>query len=144
MSAGETGETSIRDKIAMAEAAVAALADQFLEAARADAANLRALAEEARAKPGRNAREVRRIFEIAHNIKGQGGSFGFDLITEIGASLCLLTRDAVPLDEDALTVIDHHLRVLSVVIEKGIKGDGGELGMQLIAKLRALTLKPAA
>ena len=34
--------------------------------------------------------EAEQVFQIAHDIKGQGGSFGYDLMTLIANELCRL------------------------------------------------------
>ncbi len=141
MSAHDNG---MLDRIAQAEAAVAALGEQYLATAKEEIQQLQSLAKAARAKMGDNAAEVDAIFQIAHNIKGQGGSFGFDLITMVGHSLCELTRSRAPMDETSLKILDHHIRILGVIADKDIRGDGGDLGNQLIEKLKGLSRKEAA
>lgn len=42
-----------------------------------------------------SAADVKKMFDIAHEVRGQGGSFDFPLITSIGDSLC---RFLEPLD----------------------------------------------
>ncbi len=137
-------DEAMRQRIAQAEAAVAALADQYILTVQEDIANLEQAATRARSKPGQNAKEIEQIFQTAHNIKGQGGSFGFQLMTEVGHSLCEQTRGLGALDLDGLDVIDHHIRILGVIVHRKLRGDGGALGAQLIDKLRAMTRQEAA
>ncbi len=141
-----TAETDdvLQEKIAMAEEAMRALAETFVPYAREEVARLSVLVTEAREAPGVNDETVQAMFQIAHNIKGQGTSFGYDLVTDVGASLSELTRGSGPRDGQSLDVIDHHARVLRTILDEDIRGDGGELGRQLVTKLRALTLKTAA
>ena len=83
--------------IADAEAAVAALAAEYVIYARDDLANLRRLYEAA-APVLANAdapvfcAQAAEMFSIVHNVKGQGGAFGYDLLTELGSSLCMRLR----------------------------------------------------
>ena len=71
-----------------------------------------------------------------HNIKGQGSSFGYQLMTNIGGSLCDYIRDCEPTSEAGLKVIEAHLAALEFVIDREIKGDGGDAGQGLIDKLK--------
>jgi hypothetical protein len=69
-------------------------------------------------------------------VKGQGSSFGFHLMTHIGASLCDYIREGGPASEAKLKVIDAHLSALEFVLERQIKGDGGDAGQGLLDKLK--------
>lgn len=145
-------DEALNERIAMAEAAVAALADQFLPEVRGQVAEMTVLTEEARAAQPVNGPVTAKIFHIAHNVKGLGGSFEFDLITDVGGSLCELTRVddetgyGPDLDDRALDVVGHHLRVLTTIIDRNIRGDGGDLGRQLVGRLQQLRegLEPPA
>ncbi len=137
-------DDAMRQRIAQAEAAVAALADQYIVMVKEDLARLEQASGRARAKLGRNGAEIDEIFQTAHNIKGQGGSFGFHLMTEVGHSLCERTRETGGLGNHELDVVDHHIRILNVIVARKIRGDGGVLGQQLLDKLRAMTRPQAA
>ena len=81
-------EDDVPDAVRAAEAAVAALADSFLEWIGEDIGRAKEALAAGQEKPGDNQPELRAIFEVVHNVKGQGGSFGYDLLTKIGGSLC--------------------------------------------------------
>jgi hypothetical protein len=97
------------DAIRDAEAAVAALAlaESFLERITEDIGRARQALEAAQASPGHNRQQLRDVFEVVHNITGQGGSFGYDLLTKIGGSLCNYLRD------EAASADDKQLRVIA-------------------------------
>lgn len=76
---------------------------------------------------------------IAHNIKGQGGSFGYDLVTDIGASFCRYLRSSPRVAPEELNIIQMHIRMLKTVSDNNIFGDGGETGARIVEKLRILT-----
>ena len=63
------------DPVKDAEAAVAALADSFLEWITVDIDTAKQALETAQRKPEDNQVELREIFGVVHNVKGQGGSF---------------------------------------------------------------------
>ena len=79
------------------------------------------------------------MHRIAHGMKGQGGSFGFPLISRVGQSLCrFVGRDSERVETD-LPVIQAHLDAQRLILEKGIRGDGGEAGRRLAERLETLT-----
>lgn len=81
---------------------------------------------------------IQALYAIAHNIKGQGSSFGFPLMTRLGDSLCRLTRAKRPFADSDLNVIQAHLEAMRLVLAQGIRGDGGELGAKLAQRLEAM------
>ena len=130
------GEGSLSSALARAEAAVADLAKDYASWALADIAKARAALTAASEEPAERARHVETLFRVAHDLKGQGASFGFPLITKIGHSLCALTRDRTRVYEDRhLALARSHLDALDLVLTKSIKGEGGKVGAELVARL---------
>src|SRR5258708_32088669 len=72
-----------QEQLARAEAAVAALAVDYVAWATRDLAAMRDIAASLAA-----AADVDRLYAISHDVKGQGGSFGYPLVTAIAGSLC--------------------------------------------------------
>ena len=135
----ETTEDSGSDPISEAEAAVAALADSFVEWITEDIGRAKEALEHAKTAPGDNREDLRAIFEVVHNVKGQGGSFGYNLLTKIGGSLCDYIREATSsADEKQLKVVAAHFAAMDFVLEKKILGDGGDIGKQLLGKIAQL------
>ncbi len=132
-------DDDLPEAVRKAQEAVAALAENFTEWMRADLDT--ALASLAKAKDSQpdNASHLRDIYSVCHNIKGQGGSFGYDLITHVGKSLCDYIHDTGSASERKLTVVEAHLTAIKFIIDRDIQGDGGQVGKQLQAKLRSLT-----
>jgi hypothetical protein len=126
------------DMIAQAEAAVAALRDSYREQLLIDSASLLELWStlEKGASP---AAVLQQVHAIAHNVKGQGGSFGYDLVTSIGASLCDFIRSGDRTTADGLNIVHAHIKILKMVGDNDISGTGGETGERIVAKLHALT-----
>ena len=74
-----------------------------------------------------------RLHDLGHNIKGRGSSFNFQLMTEVGQSLCHYLKK---LDGDlSKRVADAHVRIFEVVLQNRITGDGGEKGTALLRRL---------
>lgn len=75
---------------------------------------------------------------IAHDIKGQGGSFGYPLITQIGNSLSTLLKHEQLLSEAGLELLGEHVSALGTILDKAIEGDGGNLGGRYVERLCAM------
>ena len=132
-------DESTADPVSDAEAAVAALAESFIEWITEDIGRARAALGRAQQSAGDNREDLRAIFEVMHNVKGQGSSFGYNLMTKLGGSLCNYIREAKSsADEKQLRVVAAHFAAMDFVLEKKIQGDGGDIGKQLIGKLDQL------
>ena len=134
--ADETGEGTISTSLARAEKAVANLAQDYASWALADVAKARTALAAAIDDPAGRGQHVDALFRVGHDLKGQGTSFGFPLVTKIGHSLCALTRDrACSYGSKHLDLAKSHLDALDLILTKGIKGEGGKVGRELVAKL---------
>lgn len=118
-----------------AEEAVAALADEYIVWARAECQRVRRLHADGVSEPAEREVLQTKIFEAAHNLKGQGRSFGFDLVTDVAAILCALMRDRNAISDEEWSVIGHHLEALELVLTHSIRGSGGALGAKLLDRL---------
>ncbi|MGB0632610.1 MAG: Hpt domain-containing protein [Alphaproteobacteria bacterium] len=135
----ETASDQVPDPVKDAEAAVAALAESFLEWITADIEKAKQALETAQQKPGDNVAELREIYGVVHNVKGQGGSFGYDLLTKIGGSMCdYLRSETASASAKQLKVVAAHFAAMDFVLEKNIQGAGGDVGTQLIGKIQQL------
>ncbi len=79
------------------------------------------------------------LYRLAHDMKGQGGTFGYPLLTHLGEAICLLTADRTDAGEGEWTVLAAHLEAVRHVILGRLEGDGGAAGDRLLRDLRALT-----
>lgn len=130
--------TEFENMIAQAEAAVAALRDTYRQQLASDVAELCAIWERLEAgEPVEKTLEA--LHAVAHNVKGQGGSFGYGLVTEIGASFCDYLRSGERRSPEELNIVHMHIRMLKSVSDHDISGDGGETGRRIVEKLRLLT-----
>lgn len=128
--------------MAEAEAALKALAEEYPAYAAADIDQMDASLKALRAVNGSDAGLVAEVYAIAHNIKGQGSAFGYDLMTELGEALCALTRDRVSLEPGPLATATALIAACRSVLTERLTGDGGAFGAQLRAHL-GLGLKAA-
>lgn len=122
--------------IVRAQAAVDRLAETYVEVARADLVRLRAAAAGLRADPADRACHLARLFQASHDMKGQGATFGYPLITTIGNLLCrFIEKLGDPVCDDAIEAIACHIEALETVLREGIKDAGSESARALLESL---------
>jgi len=117
------------EALARAEAALARLSSSYLSWAEAD---IRALTDcFARVEADRGTAPLAELFAIAHDMKGQAGTFGYPLVTRIGQALCRLIEQ----DPTATLRIGAHVAALTRVVDERLEGEGGETGRSLLMAL---------
>lgn len=113
----------------VAEAEIENLRGQFRAGAKAGLERMRLLLGGDRAaRPAGWQAEAHRI---AHDLKGQGATFDYDLVTRIAQALCghlLSEGDMQARDKKALA----HCEALRVILDKDIRGPGDEYGARLL------------
>lgn len=82
----------------------------------------------------------RKLFEhinlIAHELRGQGGTFGYPLITVVGKMLYQITGLGCSTDDNAIEIVKAHIDTMRVVFRDKVTGDGGEVGRDLLGALK--------
>lgn len=137
-----SGGGDISDKmLARADAAVKRLSDQFIDLALDEIGKLDALLKEAAANPDRRPDIVRSIFMVVHDLRGQGATFDYPLLTRIGSSLCTFTENLNGSSDKELQVIAVHVDALKAVMAHKISGDGGPVGREIAKGLEIAVQK---
>jgi len=136
---GDIGYNPLKETLARAEEATTALRANYTEWARIDVDHTQTLLNAAKAAPENRRGQLDLLYAAMHNIKGQGSSFGYPLVTRIGQSLCRLVAPGRALDDDALKIAQAHLDALKLVLAQKIAGKGGDVGDKLAARLESLT-----
>ncbi len=80
--------------------------------------------------------EMEGIFQVSHDIKGQGGSFGYDLMTAIGNELCRLIEKIDTPGPGEIEAIKVHVDAMKLVIGEDMKGQGGKTGEKMLSGLQ--------
>lgn len=78
---------------------------------------------------------IQAINSIAHDLRGQGSTFGYPLITVFGRSLYECTLNISEASDQLFEFIRTHIDGINAVIRDKIKGEGGQLGKELVASL---------
>ncbi len=126
------------DPVEMADRASEEQGKTYLERARDELVALREAFDSGMDNPAGQADALRRMFTAAHDMKGQGSSFGYEMITTIASSLCALLHDRTEMEDAGMKVVNIHINALGIVFDHDLKGDGGEQGRILIGRLSGL------
>ena len=84
---------------------------------------------------------MEKINILAHELRGQGGIFGYPLISEFGKSLYNCTGNSARVTENLLEFVKAHIDGITAVINGNVKGDGGPVGKELLSSLEAAKKK---
>lgn len=119
-----------------AEKVIAGMTDSYLEWVQEDLNRIDECYKSMQdAEPPRK-KAADNLFQVAHDIKGQGGSFGYDLMTVIGNELCRLLERHDSFGNAEMQAIKVHIDAMKLVIQNSMTGDGGTNGQALVAGIR--------
>lgn len=131
------------DMIKRAEKAVEELASQYSGWATEDIVKLRGLLSEAENDPATHDDRLHAIYRIAHDMRGQGSTFGFPLVTRIAGLLCTYLK--TPDEGDvALNTVRAHIDALEKVIEQKATDEASAAAVEILSTLKSATDKLSA
>lgn len=73
---------------------------------------------------------------LALELRGQGGTFGYPLISTFGKMLYDSTIEGCREDDSAVEIVKAHIDAMGAVLREKVAGDGGEVGRALLASLK--------
>jgi len=123
-----------------AEEAVDELQADYASWAQKDIDGLREAVLSAQHDPKALERAISEIYKRALDLKGQGGGFGYDLITSIGDLLTKFMEARDKVSNRDFAIICAHIDAMQAVVREDIKGDGGKIGVQIVDGLSELVL----
>lgn len=130
-----------------AEQVIQSMSEDYLKWAKDDLARLAkafAVLKSAGGK-GDTAGQLDAIFAVSHDIKGQGGSFDYQLMTIVGNQLCRFIENLNgQADAAAIEVIELHVNALQAIMGQNLKGDGGAMGKAFLSGLEQVIAKRSA
>lgn len=133
------------ERLARAEAVIEQMTANYLDWVETDLKKLETELADLKSDQADAAERMERIYRTAHDIKGQGGSFGYHLMTEIGALMCRYVENmsAGPSLEDIELMTLCH-KSMRAVITGRLAGDGGEAGKAVLDGLSKVAQKVKA
>ena len=120
--------------IAKAEAALKSLASNFTQWLADEITKLDAARQQVRAE-GATSETMENLYLRAHDLKGLGTTYGYQLITRIAGSLCRLIDDKEKRAATSLELVDAHIDAIKAAIRDDIKSDEHPVGRVLVEEL---------
>jgi hypothetical protein len=113
----------------------------YLEAVAEDLARLQSAYDVAIKDQAGRVQRIQELYAIVQTIKGQGSSFGYPLISNVGAQLARFIEDCGDNLTDAqMEGVKVHVETLRLIMQQKMEGDGGPMGQKIVAGL-ALVIK---
>lgn len=123
--------------VGKAEAALQDLAGDFPKWMEEEVVRLRDVHTALREKK-LDAENVRQLYLLTHNLKGQAANLGYPLAGRIAGSLCevieKISAETIPGE-----VIDNHVHAMSAIVMEKASGDGNDIARKLAARLCEVT-----
>lgn len=120
--------------IAKAEAALKSLSGNFSQWLQDEITKLEA-ARQAVKSQGVSAETMENLYFRAHDLKGLGTTYGYQLITRIAASLCRLIDEKDKRQGASIPLVDAHIDAIKAAVREGMKADDHPIGSALVAEL---------
>jgi hypothetical protein len=120
--------------IAKAEAALKNLSGNFAQWLNDEIAKLEAARQHVRTE-GPTVEAMESLYLRAHDLKGLGTTYGFQLITRIAASLCRLIDDKDKRADAPMALIDAHIDAIKACVRDDIRDDKHPIGGPLVGEL---------
>jgi hypothetical protein len=83
------------------------------------------------------------IRSLAQELKGQGATFGYPLVTSFALSLQDCAGPSAPLTDSHVEIVKAHVDSIAAVVKDRVKGLGGQVGKDLTEQLKAAIEKHA-
>jgi hypothetical protein len=113
----------------------------YLEAVAEDLTRLQAAYDAALKDQAGRVERMQELYAIVQTVKGQGSSFGYPLISNVGAQLARFIEDCGDNLTDAqMEGVKVHVETLRLIMQQKMEGDGGPMGQKIVAGL-ALVIK---
>ncbi|MBI1779654.1 MAG: Hpt domain-containing protein [Proteobacteria bacterium] len=83
----------------------------------------------------------KRIYELAHNLKGEGASFGYPAVSRVADLLCRVTEKPGQHSPRRLKVIRVQIDSLKAMVRENVKGSPRGIALEVIQELGVLVDK---
>jgi hypothetical protein len=126
------------DPVVSAEKALTLLSEEFSTWMNEECARLHA-ARHLVTKNGLSEETEQELFLAAHDIKGDGQTFGFPEVAAAAESLCRLIEHSPDLGRVPLALVDQHVDAVRAIVREYARPDIAAVAAELTSKLRTVT-----
>ncbi len=125
-----------KSAIAAAEAALEDLSDQFGNWLAEEVQKLEEVYADIKAS-GTTEENMKQLYNRCHDLKGQGTTYGYPLITRIAGSICKLLDEPDGRTNAPRLLVDAHLDAIRAIVRGQIKSENHPVGVALASELEA-------
>ena len=129
------------EMLAKADAEITKVGAGYSEWTVRDIEQLSGLLAQASENPAERRERISDIFDVSHDMRGQGTSFDYPLMTRICESLCRFTDELEQVDQKALNLVRTHIEAMRAVITHKVSGEKNELAQQIASGLEIASEK---
>lgn len=130
--------------------ALAAIAEKALDDAKplvrqhvqGEVGRLQAVMAKVMASQATDQEALKDLFRIGFELKGQGTSAGFNLITRFGDSLCRYIEALKDPGHKEIAILKAHVDSIAAIMSRGIQGDQNPIGLAIAAELEKIVGRP--
>ncbi len=115
---------------------VANLGPQYLEWVGKDLQKLDAALERLQSGDGIESPSMKEFRALLHEIRGMGGTFGFQLVSTIADQMHRMVHKFDAVDEARIGALSVHTDALKVVVSEKLLEDGGARGQEVLRGLQ--------
>ena len=127
--------------IEKAEKVIEGMADKYVDVVAHDLASLQEAVEKLEKDVENRSEHLEKIFLVSHDMKGQGGSFGYPLVTIICNQLGRFIEKLESVGDPEIQVIALHIDAVNVVVRENMKDAGGGAAGALLKGLELVINK---
>lgn len=126
------------DPVARAEAALADLSSEFGAWMEAECTRLETARQRVK-REGFTELTHEALFHVAHDIKGEAGTFGYPAVVGVANSLCRLLEHTPEMSRIPLDLVDRHVDAVRAITREYARADLLDIAAQLTKRLREVT-----
>lgn len=124
-----------------AEAVIAGMAEEFRLLLKTYLSQIEESLSRLKAEGTPSSDQLRAMFVLVNNLKGEAGSMGYELMTMVAYRLCRYLKPATDNQVANLEVVSIHVDAIRMIIQQDLRGDGGREGQILCTGLDEIVAK---
>ena len=122
-----------------AQAVIDRLSIEYRERAQSDLENLYVTMDLAQTEEAERQEHLQKIRAVLHDMRGQGGTFGLPLVTQIAKSLGTYLKSGEAAENPSFEIAQAHFEAIRHVLAENISDQNSERGRQIVEDLRTST-----
>ena len=87
-------------------------------------------------KKDQDVKHLEAVYNLVHNMRGQGATFDYPLVSEIGSSFCKYASSRKDKNVFSFVLIIQHLEALKVVYRMKMRGAGDKVTQTVVVALK--------